>query len=104
MPTPDLKNVKFAATITKENSPEFNESLVVKVTVSGIELDRHDLYGWHLLPKHRKLAERLVRAVEAGVVFTPERVATDVNGNTYLVAPTKVMGRTANADLKRLGF
>jgi hypothetical protein len=98
------KSVKFIAKLTEVESGTPGAHLLVMVTVEAPGLDRSDLYGWTLSLKHRKLGERLVRAVEAGVVFTPERIDRDVNGKTFLVAPTKVFGRTLNADLKRLGF
>ncbi len=99
-----LKNVKLTATLTEVNDRELGEHLLVRVTAEELGLDRTDVYGWHLQPKHRKLGERLVRAIEAGVVFTPERIDRDINGKTFLIAPCKVLGRTLNADLRRLGF
>lgn len=51
-----------------------------------------------------KLAARLAAAINAGVVYTDARVATDVNGKTYVAARSMVLGRRLNADLRRLGF
>ena len=39
-----------------------------------------------------------------GKVYAVKGVQTDVYGKTYLVAHSVVLGRTMNADLKRLGF
>jgi hypothetical protein len=77
----------------------------VKVTWScdtpGL-LDRTDGGGWVL--GNKATAVRLVAAVNAGVVFGTPELLTDVNGRTYVHAANGVHGRTANADLKRLGF
>lgn len=52
----------------------------------------------------RKLAERMKRGIEAGVVNPPVSVDTDVNGKTYVSTRLNVLGRCLNVDLKRLGF
>lgn len=55
--------------------------------------------------KNRSLAERLARAVDAGVAWTDPRVVKDVHDKEYVTFDAiKVMGRYLNADLKRLGF
>ncbi len=65
--------------------------------------DRHaHVSAWSV--NSAKLAERLVRAIEAGKILVPVKVATDVLGKTYLAATSLILGRTLNADLKRLGF
>jgi hypothetical protein len=51
-----------------------------------------------------KLARRYQAAVMAGQVFHGGVVKADVNGATYVAATSRVMGKHANADLKRLGF
>lgn len=66
---------------------------------SGV--DRADVGGWVV---SAKIAPRLAAAVAAGAAFTAVAVATDVNGKTYVSASHAVMGRHANADLKRMGF
>ena len=50
--------------------------------------------GWLVSVKQMALAKRLARAIEAG------KAVKMVNG----VKMVNVMGRTMNADLKRLGF
>ena len=67
-------------------------------------IDRTGGAGWQLGTKHQKLAERLVRAVNAGAVLQNPTLKVDVNGNTYVEATSSVLGRTLNSDLNRLGF
>ena len=55
-------------------------------------------------PKGQKLALRYQAAVMAGRVFHGGVVKTDTGGQTYVCATSRVMGKYANADLKRLGF
>jgi hypothetical protein len=52
----------------------------------------------------RKLAERLITAIRAGVVFVRPTVRTDKYGQTYVEATSMVLGKRANADLRRLGY
>lgn len=75
-------------------------------TVSPIwaGVDRPRTGGWRFGPRHKALAERLRRAILAGVVYEDPTAATDVNGKTFVVARTTVLARQANADLARLGF
>lgn len=54
--------------------------------------------------KDTKLGQRLVAAIRAGATHAPTGIATNVDGKTYALTDVKVMGRTLNADLKRLGF
>ena len=53
---------------------------------------------------NKKLAERLVSAIHAGVAITETKVCTDVNGNTYVSGSHQYRGRCLNADLKSLGY
>lgn len=69
-----------------------------------VKLDRTDCMGYGLDATHRKLAERLVKAIEAGVVFPNPKLAVDVRGRTYVSCGLTVVGRRMNADLCRLGF
>jgi hypothetical protein len=64
--------------------------------------DRTDGSGW--LVNTKALADRLARAVNAGVVFYEPGLHTDVNGKTFVHAASRVLGRMANADLRRLGY
>ena len=51
-----------------------------------------------------KLAKRLEKAINAGVVVTNQKIAKDDQGKTYVNDKSQVIGRKLNADLKRLGF
>lgn len=83
--------------------------LSVSVVWSGgnAPIDRPDTGGWLIGPDspfRRKLAQRLVRAIDAGVVHSDPALVIDNYGHTYVSARRNVMGRRMNADLKRLGF
>jgi hypothetical protein len=45
-----------------------------------------------------------VNAINAQVVFADPVIKTDVLGQTYVAASSRVMAKYANADLKRLGY
>lgn len=77
---------------------------LVKAHWTSPDVDRPYTGGWLFPKRHRALAERLVRAINAGVVFYDQQVVTDVNGKTFVQAWSRVYGKRANADLKRLGF
>jgi hypothetical protein len=68
---------------------------------SGV--DRPITSGWQV---RNRDAVRLKRAIMAGAVCKSTRVATDVDGKTYVDhdGHARVSGRSMNADLKRLGF
>jgi len=70
---------------------------------SLLNLDRPQGVGF-VLGQKRDLAERLARAINAGVVFTRPEIKRDVNQKSYVSSEIKVRGRCLNADLKRLGF
>ncbi len=86
-------------------SPE-GDSLSISViwTDSNGPLDRPNVGGWGVGLKHRKLAERLVRAIDAGKAHTGATVKRDVNGKSYVQANAQIRGRCMNADLACLGF
>lgn len=71
-------------------------------TSSEIELDRPNCFSF--VVRDQALAQRLARAVDAGAVFFAPTVCRDVYGQTYVNATSRVLVRTANADLRRLGF
>lgn len=52
----------------------------------------------------RKLAERLVKAVEAGVIFTNACEKEDIYGVKYLSAESTVLFRLLNSQLRKLGY
>ncbi len=75
--------------------------------------------GWHALgmisrvntvvgtvgnKRDEKLAERLVRAINEGKAVTNIRIQKDIHGVDYVTGEQHFIGRTLNADLKRLGY
>lgn len=81
--------------------------LVVNVTWAGPNLDRTDVGGFIIgtpTPANTKLAGRLVRAINAGAVYTRAELRTDVNGNTYVDSSKVVYGKRLNSDLRKIGF
>ena len=98
-----MGNLKVTAKIEKTAEG----SLTVRTTwvnFGGPALDRTAGLAFGLKATHGTLAARLVRAIEAGVVFVDPSIERDINGATYVVASSRVLGRTLNADLRRLGF
>lgn len=88
----------------REATPDSPAAIVVEtIWVADPPLDRPMTYGISCGRKP-KLADRLVRAIDAGVVFDRPQVVVDVAGKTYVSASCKVLGRTLNADLKKLGY
>ena len=77
-------------------------SVKVDWTRHDAPLDRTDGSGWRV--KDMKLANRLIAAIEAGVIIQNPTINIDINGNNYVSATHSVLARTLNADLKRLGF
>lgn len=68
----------------------------------GAALDRPAGTGYAV--RGRRLAERLAQAMRDGKVFRDAEVKVDMNGKTYVSANSNVLGRTANADLRRMGY
>ena len=77
------------------------EGFRVSVTWSG-GVDRPTVGGYIL--SNRKTADRLAAAINAGAVYVDPQIRTDAYGQTYVQATSRVLGRTASADLKRLGY
>lgn len=70
-------------------------------------VERPDLptrYGIGLKITHQALAQRLVRAINAGVVFTDVCIKTDVHEQEYVSFTNTINTRVLNAELKRKGF
>jgi hypothetical protein len=65
-------------------------------------VDRPKAGGYRVRTK--ALADRLAAAMRAGAVFYNVTAQTDVNGRTFASTRSRVLGRRANADLRRLGF
>ena len=94
------------------NEPTLKE---VTITITDGEIDIQPLwngvdrpftFGWMLKdkPSNRKLAERLKKAILAGVILTHPSIQTDIYKKTYVSHNVTVHGRRLNSDLKRLGF
>ena len=81
-----------------------NDGTRINVTPIWAGVDRPVSFMWGLKPSHGRLADRLVRAVKAGVVIVNPHVKRDINGRSYVEFDLKVSGRHLNADLKRLGY
>ena len=82
---------------------ERKTATVYLVEVFGKNVDRPYIGGWSCGTNHN-LAKRLKRCIEAGNAFGEVNVKKDARGETYISADMKISMRTANADLKRLGF
>lgn len=65
-------------------------------------VDRPNTGG--IVVRGRALADRLARAIRDGVAITGDAVLVDNAGQTYVDARHHVLGRTVNADLRRLGY
>jgi hypothetical protein len=90
--------------IVRKTNVDGVQYIRVAVTWFGEGLDRQDGHGWLFDLGHEKLAARLARAIDDGVVFHNISLAIDVNGKTYVNASSRVLGKYANADLKKLGY
>jgi hypothetical protein len=100
---PMATKIKVLPVAVVEPSWANDGSLTVWPEWRGIALDRPRGHGISC-GTNRKLVDRLVKAVEAGAVYVDVTVAEDVNGKSYPDYHCKVLGRTLNADLKRLGY
>jgi hypothetical protein len=70
--------------------------------VDGVNLDQPMSSGYEV--RTMRLAERLAKAIRDGKVFVNPTIATDMGGKTYVSATSTVLGRTVNADLRRMGY
>lgn len=97
----DMTQIKFEARFVGKD----DEYLIETVVVSP-QVDRLVAHAISLPPTRNSqdLAMRYINAVKAGVIPGNAEVRTDVNGKTYVSGVWKVIGRTLNADLRRLGF
>jgi hypothetical protein len=90
-----------AEMISRQRDEEPGTEWVVYATWDA-PVDRQGTHGWVFY--NPKIAERLVAAINAQAVFTDPVIKTDTHGNTYVAATSRVLGKYANADLKRLGY
>lgn len=88
--------------VTVEIGPEPGRPGCFYVHPVWARVDRPDTGGYGV--RGRAIADRLAKAIRAGKAITGEAVLVDVNGRTYVDARHHVLGRTLNADLRRLGF
>jgi hypothetical protein len=61
-------------------------------------------FGIGLKTTHQALAHRLIKAINAGVVFENVHVAKDVHDDEYITSTCTILTRLLNAELKRKGF
>ena len=92
---------KFKAEVEERDGLDGKEYDVKIVSVSP-EVDRPHTYG--IRTSKPRLRDRLIRAINAGVITENPSLKTDVDGKTYVCFSSAVMGRYLNADLKRLGY
>lgn len=105
MKTPAIADV----TVTKRPNPDHGKpwddgrhpfEWVVTTTWTGV--DRTDGVGY--VVHDPRTADRLRKAIVAGVVFPDPGIGIDVHGQTYVAGRSTVMARRMNADLRKLGF
>ena len=96
-----MSTITFEARTRTERRDGADE-IIVDAIVKGVDVDRPSTHGY--VVKDKRMAERLAAAINAQAVFYGAEVRTDVNGKTYVNAPSRVLGRMMNADLRRLGF
>lgn len=70
-------------------------------------LDRLDAHAWGVgrdTITNRRLAHRLVLAIEAGAVLYADGAYTDTTGAHGVHCTSRILSRIMNAELRRLGF
>jgi len=65
-------------------------------------LDRPEVHTVAL--RSKGVAQRFAKAVMDGVALQIRGVARDIDGDSYLSTRCLILGRTANADLRELGY
>lgn len=88
------------------SAAEFSVETRWVTTDPNVVLDRPDgvSYGFLKKPAHVSLANRLIKAINAGVAFPNPTVAVDINGRTYVAHGLAIAGRHMNKNLQRLGY
>lgn len=99
MKNPTIKSCSIIECVS-DFEPNGKELKVV-TTWNGVQITSG--YNYVLGTRQRKMAERLRAAILAGKVFANPTICRR-RGKTYVSFTTKVLGRTMNADLRRLGF
>ena len=93
----------FAMFVLKETTNNWTVDVVW--SSDTVKIDRPVSDSICFKKSHKSLAERFIRMVNANKHYMkPPKLMTDNSGETYVSAFHPVLGRTANADLKRLGY
>lgn len=94
-------NVSWQAKIVRRDA-----SITVEAHATYSGLDRTNCYAWALRndKASEKLAVRLASAINSGAAVKCLAVLSDTTKKTYAWTHTTLLGRTLNADLKRLGY
>lgn len=100
--TMNTPEIAFVVT-TLEPADDYRPAPSYVVTAHWAGVERPEVHSISC-GQNQKLAQRLADAIASGKVYTDAEVKVDVDGNTYVAATSRVMGRHLNADLKRLGF
>ncbi len=96
--TPSIVDVTITpGTLAGDEGPD-----VFTVTPIWSNVDRASSSSWAV--RGRAMAERLARALRAGVICKNARVSRDNGGRTYAQYESAVLGRTLNSDLTKLGY
>lgn len=88
--------------VVKRTDSDGQATISISPIWAGV--DRPDVGGFGVRPRQMALALRLKAAMESGAAFSSCQMFTDVNGHTYIGTNSNILGRTMNADLKRLGY
>lgn len=93
---------KFTVEIRKvvRKDPDMTYLLVAQIW-EGVD---RPYTGGYSCGMNMKLAQRLKKAMEAGVAFPFKEVRTDMDGQTYVHTEYNVNCRTMNASLRKLGY
>ena len=92
--------IPVAVTIEARSDADLGHYFQVDAIWGGV--DRPDVGGFAI--RRASVAARLARAIKAGAVYFDAEVRRDVNGRSYVSAKSRVLGRRANADLRKLGY
>ena len=91
---------QVAVTIEARSDADLGHYFQVDAIWGGV--DRPNVGGFAI--RRAAVAARLAEAIKAGAVYYGGHVCRDVNGKTYVHAASRVLGRRANADLRKLGY
>ena len=93
------------------NETDFSVTAITTEIHGGFMVTAHFLasgadrtQGLAIVTPKVSVARRLAAAMQDGAVFYGMELDTDVSGATFVSYRSNVRARTANADLKRLGY